>query len=280
MRKATKFVSVLLIGAMMLPMTACVKKVEKTSSSVDEEIEATADSSEEAEEVLPAKAMVASSEVNALLEELASASSDSESASASVSESSVSASSAADAGDQIFGVISGDCYTNEAFNFKFQPECCFEFATDEEMLETNDMEGGQWTDEAKKAAIGKGKTFYDLYATSEDPYQTVIVILKDAIFDVQAAGGLETLMDEDVRASVEKELEGEGYENCKVEKSTVNFLGDPNAPAFKITADLYGMKVYETMVFVVNGHYFATITTASLEEDSTQTILDSFTKIK
>lgn len=142
------------------------------------------------------------------------------------------------------------------------------------------MEGKQWNDTDKMEVIKGGGTFYDLYATNENPYQTALVILKDAVFDVNKLGGIETLMDEDVRSSVEKELAEQGYENCKVEKGTATFLGDPNTPVFRVTAELYGMKVYETMVFVVSGHYFATITTASLTDDTTQDVLNMFTKIK
>jgi hypothetical protein len=247
----------------------------------------TASSSVEVEEVLPAKAMVASSEVDALLEELMSSSASSSSNDASASSSSavsassaVSTSSAAASGDQIFGSLSGTEYTNTAFNFRFTPSGSWDIADDAAMLEHNEMESKQWNDTDKMGVIKGGGTFYDLYATNENPYQTALVILKDAVFDVNKLGGIETLMDEDVRSSVEKELAEQGYENCKVEKGTATFLGDPNTPVFRVTAELYGMKVYETMVFVVSGHYFATITTASLTDDTTQDVLNMFTKLK
>jgi hypothetical protein len=288
MRKKERFISVLLMGALAFSLAACTGTKESSSAaaSSSSEVVETASSSVEVEEVLPAKAMVASSEVDALLEELMSSSASSSSKDASASSSSaVSASSAvstssAASGDQIFGSFSGTEYTNTAFNFRFTPSGSWDIADDAAMLEHNEMEGKQWNDTDKMEVIKGGGTFYDLYATNENPYQTALVILKDAVVDVNKLGGIETLMDEDVRSSVEKELAEQGYENCKVEKGTATFLGDPNTPVFRVTAELYGMKVYETMVFVVSGHYFATITTASLTDDTTQDVLNMFTKIK
>lgn len=288
MRKKERFISVLLMGALAFSLAACTGTKESSSAaaSSSSEVVETASSSVEVEEVLPEKAMVASSEVDALLEELMSSSaSSSTKASSTSSSSAVSASSSvstssAASGDQIFGSFSGTEYTNTAFNFRFTPSGSWDIADDAAMLEHNEMEGKQWNDTDKMEVIKGGGTFYDLYATNENPYQTALVILKDAVFDVNKLGGIETLMDEDVRSSVEKELAEQGYENCKVEKGTATFLGDPNTPVFRVTAELYGMKVYETMVFVVSGHYFATITTASLTDDTTQDVLNMFTKIK
>ena len=288
MRKKERFISVLLMGALAFSLAACTGTKESSSAaaSSSSEVVETASSSVEVEEVLPEKAAVASSEVDALLEELMSSSASSSTKAASTSSSSavsasssVSTSSAA-SGDQIFGSFSGTEYTNTAFNFRFTPSGSWDIADDAAMLEHNEMEGKQWNDTDKMEVIKGGGTFYDLYATNENPYQTALVILKDAVFDVNKLGGIETLMDEDVRSSVEKELAEQGYENCKVEKGTATFLGDPNTPVFRVTAELYGMKVYETMVFVVSGHYFATITTASLTDDTTQDVLNMFTKIK
>uniref|UniRef100_I5ASD2 PsbP C-terminal domain-containing protein n=1 Tax=Eubacterium cellulosolvens (strain ATCC 43171 / JCM 9499 / 6) TaxID=633697 RepID=I5ASD2_EUBC6 len=289
MRKKERFISILLMGTLAFSLAACTGTKESSSAaaSSSSEVVETASSSVEVEEVLPAKAMAASSEVDALLEELmsSSASSSTKAASASSSSavstsSSVSTSSVAASGDRIFGSLSGTEYTNTAFNFRFTPSGSWDIADDAEMLEHNEMEGKQWNDTDKMEAIKGGKTFYDLYATCENPYQNALVVLKDAVFDVNMAGGIETLMDEDVRSSVEKELTEQGYENCKVEKGTATFLGDPNTPVFRVTAELYGMKVYETMVFVTSGHYFATITTASLTDDTTQDVLNMFTKLK
>lgn len=288
MRKKERFISILLMGTLTFSLAACTGTKESSSAaaSSSSEVVETASSSVEVEEVLPAKATVASSEVDALLEELMSSSASSSTKAASTSSSSavstsssVSTSSAA-SGDQIFGSFSGTEYTNTAFNFRFTPSGSWDIADDAAMLEHNEMEGKQWNDTDKMEVIKGGGTFYDLYATNENPYQTALVILKDAVFDVNKLGGIETLMDEDVRSSVEKELAEQGYENCKVEKGTATFLGDPNTPVFRVTAELYGMKVYETMVFVVSGHYFATITTASLTDDTTQDVLNMFTKIK
>jgi hypothetical protein len=261
MIKARKFVSAILIGAAALSMNACGKS-DDTSSVVTKSSVSDIESPQASGKEVSAKEK----------EEEAVTAAETTSGKPS------SDGAGTDAGLK-FGVVSGDVYTNESFDLAFKAPEGWVFSTDEEMLEQNKMEGKNWTEDAKMEVVESGSSFYDFYITCEEPYQMMFMIVKDAGIDIEAAGGVEALMDEDVRESLEQELGASGYDNCKVEKVTTSFRGESDVPAFRVTGEVVGMKIYETVIFVYSGKYFGTLTVASLEQDNTQDILGRFTRL-
>jgi hypothetical protein len=257
MKKSMKFVSALLIGTMALSMTACTKKSTETSSaaSASSSVETVSASSEDVASV--------SEEVLADSFETVAVSADSE-AVESTSE------------DFSIGDSEGTEYVNDTLNLKFTLPEGWSFFSEEQMKQLNAMVGDSFDNEQVADAIKSGKAFIDMYAGASDQMHNVNIVLTDAKINVEEAGGLDVVMSDAVIAQTKSSLEGQGMTNVNIERSTASFLGKEDTPVFKITAEMNGVQVNETMAFAINGRYLASITATAINDDTTQDILNAF----
>ena len=264
MKKSTKFVAALLIGAMTLSMAGCQPKEEKTTSS-----SVTAASSVDTESVSDVATSYDFEDVLADSYETADTSSAS-----SVSESVESTSE-----ELSVGASAGTEYTNETFNLKFALPEGWSFYSEEQMEQLNATIGDKLDNKMVADAIKSGKVFIDMYAASADQFQNVNINLADAHGDIEKAGGADVMMSDTVLNSTKSALEGQGMTDIEITKGTATFLGKADTPAILVKGSISGVPVYETLVYAISGHYLATVTAVSINEDTTQSILDGFTTL-
>ncbi|MCR4652303.1 MAG: hypothetical protein K5744_01240 [Eubacterium sp.] len=261
MKKSTKFVAALLIGAMTLSMAGCQSKEEKTTSS-----SVTAASSVDTESVSEVATSYDFEDVLADSYETVATSATSESVESTSEEFNVGASAGAE-------------YTNETFNLKFALPDGWSFFDEAQMEQLNATIGDKMNSKEVADAIKSGKAYIDMYASTADQLKTVNINLADAHVDIEAAGGADIMMSDTVLNTTKNALEAQGITGLEVTKGTTTFLGKADTPAIIVKGEFNGVEVHETLVYAISGHYLATITAASFGEDVTQDILNGFTTL-
>ncbi len=171
------------------------------------------------------------------------------------------------------GVVDGQTYVNEFFGIKAEFSNEWVISTEEGLATMSQQTSEKLNNETAKQSIEDGSAILDFYGQSPRSSETVNVFMEDLGIASVTADMLIT----GNKAAVKKELESQSFENVSVEKGTAEFLGE-EVPCLEISAVYAGYDFYERQVYIINGRNVASITAASFNNDTTQAILDIFTK--
>ena len=171
------------------------------------------------------------------------------------------------------GVVDGQTYVNEFFGIRAEFSNEWVISTEEGLATMSQQTSEKLNNETAKQSIEDGSAILDFYGQSPRSSETVNVFMEDLGIASVTADMLIT----GNKAAVKKELESQSFENVSVEKGTAEFLGE-DVPCLEISAVYAGYDFYERQVYIINGRNVASITAASFNNDTTQAILDIFTK--
>lgn len=171
------------------------------------------------------------------------------------------------------GTVDGQTYVNEFFGIRAEFSNEWVISTEEGLATMSQQTSEKLNNETAKQSIEDGSAILDFYGQSPRSSETINVFMQDLGMASVTADMLIT----GNRAAVKKELESQSFENVSVEKGTAVFLGE-EVPCLEISAVYAGYDFFERQVYIINGRNVASITAASFHSDTTQAILDIFTK--
>lgn len=141
------------------------------------------------------------------------------------------------------------------------------------------LEGSDWEGTASQT-----EQFWDMQAENVSELTTVNVMYTglgtnySSFKYVNEDRGIEMVLAQE--SALVAVMENAGYTDIKIEKVSVNFLGEEHA-AIKTYAKMQGVDYYTLQVFDYNsGPYSVTLTAASFIEDKTQDVLDMFYSVR
>lgn len=178
------------------------------------------------------------------------------------------------------GTSRGGVYTNEYFQFRFTTTGSWELYDEDQMKQVNQVAFGNQDNLDVTEALKKGNLYMDAFAVneSESAMENVGVTVANIGVIYSASYDAEEIL-ESSQDSGEQSLEDQGAEDIASELTTADFLGS-EVPCLNYSATLSGIRVYQKIIVVERGGYFAMITATSGGEDSTQEILDMFTGLE
>ena len=171
----------------------------------------------------------------------------------------------------------GDAENNTYWNETMSIGCTLDenwyFYTREEILELNGMTA-EMLDETLAEAMREAGAMMDMYAMNLVTGATVNVNLER----LSLSNSL--LISETSYIKLSEEslctvLGQMGCENVQVETGTMEFLGKEHACA-RVSAEISGVQMYETIVVVKTGRTMIVVTSASFYEDITEEVLSCF----
>lgn len=175
------------------------------------------------------------------------------------------------------GKTAGGKYSNAYFGFECALDDAWHIADEAEMKQLGLSVAGQ--SDLVADALESGKTVFDLYATKDGGVISLNVVLSDL-------GAAYSLLPGDTVTVGESEIEQEktslanlGFTNLLGEIDTAEFAGK-TCTLICFTADLptesATFPYYQRQIMFRRGRYLATVTAASLSQDSTSDILNLF----
>lgn len=171
----------------------------------------------------------------------------------------------------------GDAENNTYWNETMSIGCTLDenwyFYTREEILELNGMTA-EMLDETLAEAMREAGAMMDMYAMNLVTGATVNVNLER----LSLSNSL--LISETSYIKLSEEslctvLGQMGCENVQVETGTMEFLGKEHACA-RISAEISGVQLYETIAVVKTGRTMIVVTSASFYEDTTEEVFSCF----
>lgn len=178
--------------------------------------------------------------------------------------------------DVQLGTTASNTYTNKFLKLRCTLDSDWEFYTDEEIRELNQLTQDSLSDQYAEM-VKNADTLQDMYAINNETGETVnITISKMSLF----AGAVLTTEDYADMAipQLGPALESAGMTDVQVSKDTISFTGE-DTTALRITCKVDGYDLFETMAVLKRGAYIICITSASYVEDTTMGALDAFAKI-
>lgn len=178
--------------------------------------------------------------------------------------------------DVQLGTTDSNTYTNKFLKLRCTLGADWEFYTDEEIRELNQLTQDSLSDQYAEM-VKNADTLQDMYAINNETGETVnITISKMSLF----AGAVLTTEDYADMAipQLGPALESAGMTDVQVSKDTISFTGE-DTTALRITCKVDGYDLFETMAVLKRGAYIICITSASYIEDTTMGALDAFAKI-
>ncbi len=174
------------------------------------------------------------------------------------------------------GTIDGNTYRNESFGISFTLPEDHAFATEDQLAQLANITTDMLEDEASVKALEGGRIIYDMYEYGVDGSNTNIAIEK-----VNAMAG--ALIDakkyrEACVSKIDEQLAGTGMEVIDREEATYT-IGGTDHPAEKVTITYEGSTIYEEMVFLKSGSFFALVTTAGPTPEAAEALLGYFSEI-
>ena len=173
---------------------------------------------------------------------------------------------------RITGVTDGNVYENLFIGLGFNLPSGWEFASDEEIRELNnissDMMDDKYAEQIKKADI-----VYDMLATQLSTGSSVSINLEK----VSALGAIATDAQyvESAVASVKTVLESMGATNISAEQTKVKIAGE-NLYALDVSCKVNGVAIYEKVICKKVDNYFVCITVATAGTDTTANVISQF----
>lgn len=178
--------------------------------------------------------------------------------------------------DVQLGTTASNTYTNKFLKLRCTLGSDWEFYTDEQIRELNQLTQDSLSDQYAEM-VKNADTLQDMYAINNETGETVnITISKMNLF----AGAVLTTEDYADMAipQLGPALESAGMTDVQVSKDTISFTGEETT-ALRITCKVEGFDLFETMAVLKRGAYIICITSASYVEDTTMGALNAFAKI-
>ena len=174
------------------------------------------------------------------------------------------------------GVIDGDTYRNEFFGITFTLPEDHQFATDEELAQVASVTQDMLENEAVLEALDSGRVIYDMYEYGYDGQNTNIAIEK-----VNAMAG--ALISEDkyrevCLSKIDEQLAGTGMELVE-HAETTQMVGSTEHPAVTLTLTYEDRTIYEKLVFIKGGSYFALVTSAAPTAEDADALMAHLSEI-
>lgn len=173
------------------------------------------------------------------------------------------------------GTVEDQTYTNRFAGITCTLDGDWEFLSEEEMAQQNEMTKEAFSDnETMQKALDSGKTVYDMMANADEGMRSINVLYEN----LGALYG-KALSEEDyAKMGVEQvktamESIGMTVTDCQVGK--VSFAGGEHY-AILSSFEYMGVAVYQRQVCMKAGNYMMVVTAATWLEDTTDTILSSF----
>ena len=174
------------------------------------------------------------------------------------------------------GVIEGDTYLNAFFGIKYTLPEGYQFATDEQLAQLANTTQDMLEDEAVLDALDSGRVIYDMYAYGPDGQSVNISIEK-----VNAMAGA-FVNEESYRDicvdNLEGQLSGSGMEVTDQQNATQT-VGATEHPAVNLTLSYEDMTIYEKLVFIKGGTYFALVTSGDTTPEGAEALLGQLSEI-
>lgn len=176
------------------------------------------------------------------------------------------------------GNIIGGVYENGYFGIGCELDENWTYATEEELASLAGLTVDQIKDEDLKELFENAKTLYDAYASADQGLLSISVVIEDVGVlygaTLDETGYIDLSIENLVLA-----LEQMGCFNVQTEAQDIEFAGGTHR-ALKVSAQMTSgettLDVYELIVSVKQGNYFASITLCSFLDDATETMAGYF----
>ena len=174
-----------------------------------------------------------------------------------------------------FGTVNGSDYENDLLGYG----CALEGWTfaDADMIAQLNQIGKDLLTEDVQEAFEKTGAIMDMFAQTEDGLQNINIQFQDMNVLYSMLLSADKLVDMTI-PQLPATLEGAGYENINIEKTTVSLGGDEH-PAISIVSEIYGVPTYQKEVVVVRKGYAIFIAVTSMLEDNTDALFELFYKL-
>jgi len=180
--------------------------------------------------------------------------------------------------DPSLGRIEGGTYENSFFGIGCTLDDNWTYHTEEELAKMNGTVADALTDEDLKELLKNSKSVYDMYAQADGGLVNISVIMEDV--GVLYGATLEEEDYADISANLLPDaLTSAGCSNIVAEKTAVEFAGSEHMGIkvkCQVTAEEVTLDLYELIVCIKEGNYFAVITCTSFIEDITDTLASCF----
>lgn len=171
------------------------------------------------------------------------------------------------------GTVEGNTYTSESLGVVLKLDDTWDIADDAQIAELSGIVTDSLDNEKIREQMENGSVVYDLYAANKDGSSINITIQK-----LNLMGSALVTEDAFAEANIKQlpdTLAAAGIKVSNIEKTTVKFAGQDHL-ALKLSGEVQGLPLYETMVLVKNGSYIFVITNAAFLEDTTPNLVALF----
>lgn len=170
------------------------------------------------------------------------------------------------------GVTEGNTYTNEYFGFTATLDG-WTFLSRDELNQLYGQVVDLLDDDTVNEAYASGNVVMEMYAV--DSAGNTVNITVENLGDVNGAKYDEAGCMEASAVALPDQMAAAGYTNVAVEKTTVTFAGAKHS-GLRVSAELQGVTLYETLALVKVGNYVASVTFATFETDTTAALMEQF----
>lgn len=170
------------------------------------------------------------------------------------------------------GVTEGNTYTNEYFGFTATLDG-WTFLSRDELNQLSGQVVDILDDDTVNEAYASGNVVMEMYAA--DSAGNTVNITVENPGDVNGAKYDEAGCAEASVVALPDQMAAAGYTNVAVEKTTVTFAGAKHS-GLRVSAELQGVPLYETLALVKVGNYVASVTFATFETDTTAALMEQF----
>ena len=178
------------------------------------------------------------------------------------------------------GTISEGQYVQTFFHMQAELSDPWSFYDREQMAEANTLFADAADDSGIKKIIDEGNPYLDMIAANSMAAETVNV----SITKMPGSSNLTDVSEyiETLYPDIEEQLSAQGLSNIHVEKTVAAFMGE-EMTATMISADApvdesSTYPYYELQVYVKEGRYVACVTATSMIQNTTQEVLDQFSR--
>ena len=241
-----KFISILLLAAMLLALTACGAAGKAEDTAAADKLKEAAQKVEEA---------TAAAEEAALAEETAEEAA--EAAPAEEAEETYEA-------EEMIGEKSGNSYANETFGIRAEFPDNWTVLDDEQTAQMLGLVADNFSEVDLAEQLRESGSLYDLYAMTVDQSGDNVNVV---IEDLGVVNGI--IIDEKKYLEIaEDQLETTfaqmGMTDVTLDKGTYSFAGEDHVSVL-ISGNYNGVPVYERMVLLKTGNYMGVVTAFSLD---------------
>lgn len=173
----------------------------------------------------------------------------------------------------IEGALSGSSYVNEFFGFRVDFDAdwsVFDAETTAQLMGTSleSLDLG--------ITLEQSGMITPFYATTDDGLTTINLVIED-MTKTSGSSLSESAYAKAGSINLKTTLESMGCTDVTVKTGTVDFAGSSHV-CLSTSASVYGLDMYQTQVVLKSGKYMAVITVGTYFENTTEDLLDLFTK--